>query len=112
MAQSTSISSVGTSPGIVLNPVAKNTTFLLTASSSAVASFTIWATLDDPTTTPAPTQTWAVISSAVGITSSNTAFDTGYMLTVLAPLGGARIVSSVNASSITLTLKALQSVTA
>src|SRR5512143_622770 len=112
MAQSVTLSSVGTSAGIALNPVSKSTTLLLTASSSAVAAFTIQASLDDPTTTPAPTQTWAVISSAVGITSSNTAFDTGYMLTVLSPLGGVRLVSSVNASSITFTLKALQSVTA
>jgi|KBSMisStandDraft_5_1062788.scaffolds.fasta_scaffold257479_2 hypothetical protein len=112
MAQSVTLSSAGTSAGIALNPVAKNTTLLLTASSSAVAAFTIQASLDDPTIVGGPTLTWAVISSAVGITSSNTAFDTGYLLTVLSPLGGVRINSTTNATPITFTLKALQSVTA
>lgn len=112
MAQTVTLSSVGVSAGIPLNPVSKATTVLLTASSSAVATFDVWGSLDDPSTTPAPTITWALISSAAAITSSNVAFDTGYVLTVLSPLGGVRVRSSANASSVVFTLKALQSVTA
>src|SRR5512143_108410 len=112
MAQSVTLSSAGFSAGLTLNPVSKATTLQLTVSSSAVATFDLWLTLDDPTTTPAPTMAWSLLSSAAAITSSNNLFGIGYVLTVLAPIGGVRIGSSTNAAPTVFTLKALQSVTA
>jgi hypothetical protein len=102
------LSSVGTS-AMVLDPNAKSTTLILTISSSAVGACNVDISLDDPSTTPAPTLTWAVASSGANMTSS-VVFDTGLIYTILSPVGGARIRSSVIANVITL--KALQSVTA
>lgn len=109
-AQQTTLSSVGTSNPIILNPVAKATTLILTVSSCAVGTIQIDATLDDPSTTPPPTLTWAVISSGAAMTSSNTVWPNGLIYTILSPIGGVRINSSVIAN--VATLKALQSVTA
>jgi hypothetical protein len=110
MAQVTTLSSVGVSAAITLNPVAKATTLILTLSSSAAGGVDIQGSLDDPSTTPAPTLTWAVISSAAGM-SQATVFDAGgAVYSIVTPLGGVRIHSTV--ASGTYTLKALQSVTA
>lgn len=112
MAQVTTLSSAGLSTPIILNPVAKSTTLMLTVSSCAVATVQLEGTLDDPSTTPAPTVTWAVISSGVAMASSTTLYAVGVVYTILTPLGGVRIQSSVNAAPAVFTLKALQSVSA
>jgi len=110
-AQVTTLSSAGTSTPIILNPVAKTTTIQLTATSgSSVTAMTVQYTLDDPTTTPAPTITWADLSSAIA-TSSGTGISGGTTYTVLSPLGGLRLNATSSASG-TFTLKALQAVTA
>lgn len=110
MAQVTSLSSTGQSAAIVLNPVAKSTTVMLTLSSSAASAVDIQGSLDDPTILGGPTTTWGTISSAAAM-SGATLFDArGYTITVLSPLGGVRINSTSAAG--TYTLKALQSVTA
>lgn len=110
-AQATTLSSLGVSTPIMLNPVFKTTTIQITASSGSSGS-NIFAqyTLDDPTSTPAPTISWANLSSAIA-TSSGIDLAGGVLYTVLSPLGGLRL-SSTTAVSGTITLKALQSVTA
>lgn len=108
MAQVTTLSSVGTSDAIILNPTAKATTVQLTVSATSSSNLYVMYTLDDPTTTPAPTVTWAALSSNI---SSSAAEGIGVTYTVLSPLGGLRL-SSTAVTSTTLTLKALQSVTA
>ena len=110
MAATVTLSSVGTA-AIYLNPVSKSTTVLISASvASSLTHAVVEMTLDDPTTVPAPTVTWAPISSAIIGSSVVVAAPT---YTILSPIGGVRINSStVTASSATWTLKALQSVTA
>jgi hypothetical protein len=114
MAQTVTLSSVGTAT-IVLNPVAKSTTVMLTATSQGSSNATlvqIDMSLDDPSTTPAPTMTWALLSSGAAMSSSGI-FGTGFVYTVLSPIGAVRVNSSLMAaSSATFVLKALQSVTA
>lgn len=108
MAQSVTLSSAGTAT-MILNPVAKSTTVLLTATSGSSGGFiTVELTLDDPTTTPSPTIAWGSLSSAAAITSSNV---TSLLWTVLSPIGGVRLNSS-GVGNASFTLKALQSVTA
>ena len=109
MAQVTTLSSVGTSTPIILNPNAKSTTVLLSASATSSGNCSIQMTLDDPSTTPAPTITWAAVSSA--ISSSAVEVVGGVIYTILSPIGGVRILSTA-VTTTTLTLKALQSVTA
>lgn len=107
MAQFTTLSSAGTA-AIILNPVAKSTTVLMTNPASGTASVEV--TLDDPTIVGGPSLTWALLSSAAQMISSNA---TGSVLyTVLGPIGGVRINASSNAGGGTFTLKALQSVIA
>lgn len=111
MAQVTTLSSLGTSTPIMLNPVSKTTTIQLTATSgSSNQSLYVQFTLDDPTTTPAPTVSWANLSSAIA-TSSGVDIGGGLIYTVLSPVGGLRL-SSTSSTTGTFTLKALQSVTA
>lgn len=105
--RSTTLSSAGVSTGIILDPVRRTTTIQLTATSASSATIFVQYTLDDPTTTPAPTVTWANLSSAI---ASSAAGDVGVMYSVLSPLGGVRISSSTYTSG-TQTLKALQAVT-
>ncbi len=111
-AQSTTLSSAGNSVPIILNPVAKTTTLQYTLStgiaSSISANAAIQFTLDDPGTTPAPTISWANLSSA--ITSSAVDSSVGIIYTVLSPLGGVRLTASSTVTG-TITLKSLQSVT-
>lgn len=108
MAQVTSLSTTGTA-AIILNPVPRTTSVVLTVTSgSSGGVITVEATLDDPSTTPAPTLTWAPISSGSAMLSSNV---TGYLYTVLSPIGGVRLNSTAIGNA-TFTLKTLQSVTA
>ena len=106
-AQTTTLSSVGVSAAIILNPVLKTTTIQVTgASGSSGAGVFVQYTLDDPTTTPAPTVAWANLSSAIA--NADTAG--GAIYTVLSPLGGLRLSSTTSILG-AITVKALQSVT-
>lgn len=107
MAQSVTLSSVGTAT-IVLNPLAKSTTVLLSgATAASTGAVQIDMSLDDPTIPGGPTATWAVLSSGAAMLSSNV---TTLVYTVLSPIGMVRINSTANNN--TWTLKALQSITA
>lgn len=111
MAQVTTLSSVGVSQPIMLNPTASTTVMQLTATSgSSSTNMFIQFTLDDPTISKGPAVTWANLSSAIA-TSSGVDLNGGVIYTVLSPLGGLRISSSTIGAG-TFTLKALQSVTA
>ncbi len=111
MAQTTALSSLGTATAIILDPKLKTTTVQVTvASGSSGSNIFVQYTLDDPTTTPAPTVTWANLSSA--IVSSNADGGNGgigALYTVLSPLGGLRLASTTTVTG-TVTLKTLQSV--
>lgn len=107
MAQSVTLSSVGTAT-MILNPVAKTTTIMLSAGTAgSTGAVTIEMSLDDPTIYGGPTATWAAISSGSAMLSSNV---TSLVYTVLSPIAGLRINSTANNN--TWTLKALQSITA
>lgn len=110
MAQTVTLSSVGTAT-MVLNPVAKSTTVLFSASiASSLTTAIVEMSLDDPTIPGGPSATWAALSSAILGSSVAVAAAT---YTVSSPVGMLRINSTtVTASSATWTLKALQSVTA
>jgi hypothetical protein len=107
MALSVILSSVGTAT-LALNPVAKSTTILLTAASSGNVQIDM--SLDDPSIPGGPTTSWALLSSAAAMTSSNLA--NGLVYTVLSPVGMVRINSTALVAGGSFTLKALQSVTA
>src|SRR3954467_362280 len=109
MAQSTTLAATaGVSTAIILNPIAKTTTVLLSNSLvGSTGAVTIELTLDDPTIVGGPTTTWGTLSSGVGMTSSNAPF----VYTILSPIGGVRINSTANTTTNTFTLKALQSIT-
>lgn len=114
MAQSITLSSAGTAT-LVLNPVSKSTTVLLSASiASSNTAASIEMSLDDPTIPGGPSATWALLSSASGMVgSSANSSPLSVVYTVLSPIGMVRINSSATAaSSNTWTLKALQSVQA
>ena len=109
MAQITTLSSVGTSAPIMLNPISKSTTVQLTFSSgAAAANVFVQYTLDDGS--PPGVVTWAALSSAI-IGSSVSDVSGGITYTMLSPIGGLRL-SSTGAVTGTITLKALQSITA
>ena len=108
MAQSVTLSSVGTAT-IVLNPVAKSTTLMITLTSASTGAVTLEASLDDPTIPGGPTATWAAISSGTAMASSLVAL-TGLVYTVVTPIAAARLNST--ATNGPIQLKALQSVTA
>jgi hypothetical protein len=108
MAQSVTLSSVGTA-SIVLNPVSKSTTVILSAGTvGSTGAVTIEMSLDDPTIPGGPSATWAPLSSGAAMLSSN--ITTNLVYTVLSPVGMVRINSTANNN--TWTLKALQSVQA
>lgn len=113
MAQSVTLSSVGTAQ-MVLNPLAKSTTVIVSASVASSLSVTqIEMSVDDPNALGAPTPTvWALLSSAAAMVGSSvTVLNAVY--TVLSPISMVRLNSTtVTASSATFTLRALQSVTA
>lgn len=104
MAQVTTLSSLGVSTPIMLNPVSKTTTVQITVASGATGPTIAQYTLDDGT----GTVVWANLSSTI---LSSVADPGGAIYTVLSPLGGLRLNSSATVSG-TITLKALQSVTA
>lgn len=107
MAQSITLSSVGTA-ALVLNPVSKSTTVMLSAGTAgSTGAVTIEMSLDDPTIPGGPTATWGTLSSGAAMLSSNV---TNLVYTVLSPIGMVRINSTANNN--TWTLKALQSVQA
>ncbi len=108
--QYTTLSSVGTSSGIILNPVAKKTTVQLSASANSSFDVTIQVTLDDPTSLSTTAVTWTGLSTTHYSSLALTAAD-GILLFIDSPIGGLRISSSTLTAT-TLTLKALQSVTA
>jgi len=110
MAQSVTLSSAGTAT-IILNPVCRTTSVLLTQSIvSASGAVQIEVTLDDPTATPAPTLSWALLSSATAMAGTTTP-PLSLLYTVTSPIGGVRLnSSSAVGSSAAWTLKALQSV--
>jgi hypothetical protein len=109
MAQSITLSSAGTAT-IVLNPVARTTSVIFSCTGgSSVTVGQAEVSLDDPSTTPAPTMTWALLSTTSGMTSSTAL---ALLYTISSPVGAVRINSSASAgSSGVFTLKALQSVT-
>lgn len=109
MAQSVSLSTTGTA-AMVLNPVAKSTTVILSASVvSSLSVVTVEFSLDDPTIIGGPSATWAPLSSATAMSS----FSTALPYTILSPIAQVRLNStSMVGSSTVYTLKALQSVTA
>lgn len=109
MAQTVSLSTTGTA-AMVLNPVAKSTTVIISASvQSSLSVVQIEASLDDPTIPGGPTATWALISSATAMSSWSAAL----IYTVLTPIAQVRLNSTTMVGSSTVyTLKALQSVTA
>jgi len=110
MAQSTTLSSAGTSTPIALNPVSKATTLILSVSSNSTGYVQVDGSLDDPSIPGGPTTTWACISSGAAM-SSSLVFTTPLVYTILSPLAQVRISSS-GVNTATITLKSLQSVTA
>src|SRR4051812_19597917 len=100
---------------IILNPVAKTTTVMLSASTGSTTAGTVNVdySLDDPSIFGGPTATWALLSSAAAITSSQIEI-TPLAWTVLSPIAGLRIRStsgSTGTGPSVYTLKALQSIT-
>lgn len=110
MAQSVTLSSVGTAT-MVLNPVARTTTLLYTTTASSGVG-QVEVSLDDPSIPGGPTATWALLSSATAMPSTTVGTAAGLVYTVLTPVAAVRINSSAMISGGTQTLKALQSVTA
>ncbi len=100
---------------IVLNPVAKSTTVMLSATAVSTTAGTAYVefSLDDPTISGGPTPTWALLSSATALLSSVIAV-APYSWTVLSPIAAVRINSTGGSTAgvSTYTLKALQSITA
>lgn len=113
---STSATGVTLGTPIVLNPVARTTTVILSATtnSSTAGTVQIEMSVDDPTIPGGPTTTWALLSSASAITSSQVSI-TPLVYTVLSPIAQVRVNStsgSTGTGPSVYTLKALQSVTA
>ncbi len=113
---STAATGASTSASMVLNPVSKSTTvmFSATTNSSTAGTVNVDYSLDDPTILGGPTTTWALLSSAAAITSSQVEI-TPLTWTILSPIGQLRIRStsgSTGTGPAVYTLKALQSVTA
>lgn len=113
MAMSATITSTGGTATIPLNPVAKSTIVQLTATSCSSGTVTVQFSLDDVSLYGGPTATWSLLSSVASMTSSliSTA---NLSWTILSPIGAVRMTSTQwdNSTASTLTLKALQSVTA
>jgi hypothetical protein len=109
MTRATTLSSVGVSASLMLDPKAKSTVLTLTSlTTTSSLDATVWVTLDtDPTVTP----TWALLSS-IHYSSIDIELGGGVTLTVLSPIGGVRIASTTIVAGETITLKALQSISA
>jgi len=124
MAYSISINGSTTAAGAVtpassgvlaLNPVAKTTTVMLSATVVSTTAGTVYVeySLDDPSIPGGPTATWALLSSVTALVSSVVAA-APYSWTVLSPIAAVRINSTGGSTGgvSVYTLKALQSVTA
>ena len=112
MALSATLSSSAGTSVIVLNPAAKSTTVMLSMGTvGSTGAVQVDFSLDDPTIPGGPASTWALLSSAAAMLSSNITA-AGLVWTVLSPIGQVRINSTANNTSNTFTLKALQSITA
>ncbi len=113
MAQTVTLSTTGTAT-MVVNPVAKATTVILSASiNSSVSVVQIEMSLDDPTIVNGPSAVWALLSSATAMSSFSGSSGSALTYTVLSPIAQLRLNSTSMAGSSTVyTLKALQSVTA
>ena len=117
MAQSITLtatsSTVVTSPSaMVLDPTKRSTTVMLTTVyGSTNATVQVEYSLDDPTIPGGPASTWALLSSATAMASSQA---NGLSWTVLSPIGQVRVNSTSLSSApySVYTLKALQSITA
>lgn len=112
MAQSVTLSSAGTAT-IILDPIAKTTTVGFSATGgTSQSTVQVEMTLDDPTLVPlgGPSVSWFLLSSGTAMLSSAL---TTLLYTVLTPMGGVRINSTLNTSAAaSYTLKSLQSKTA
>lgn len=109
---STTAAQTGT---LVLNPVSKSTTVIMTsttAAGSSNATIQIEFSLDDPSALGYTSATWATLSSGTAMSAS--AAVTGLTYTVLSPVGMVRLNSTSGSTTTTYSfnLKALQSVTA
>jgi hypothetical protein len=105
MAATVTLSSVGTSGGLILDYIgAKTTTAVVTlASTTMTVNAIVQATLDSSAASGG-TPTWYSVSS-IAVTSAYS--DSGYVASILTPIAGLRL-SSTAISSSSLTLKALQ----
>jgi len=114
MAMTATITASSGGTGVIaLNPVAKSTTVQLTLTSCSSGAVQIEMSLDDPTIVSGPTTTWSLLSSGTAMLSSNIGGSNGGLIyTILSPVGQVRINSTQSATAATMTLKALQSVTA
>ncbi len=110
MAQSVTLSSVGTAT-MVLNPTARTTTLLYTTTASSGVG-QVEVSVDDPSIPGGPASTWALLSSATAMPSTTVGTGTGLVYTVLTPVAQVRLNSTAIISGGTHVLKALQSVTA
>lgn len=110
MAQSVTLASSAGTAAIVLNPVARTTTVMLSQSvATSTGVIQIDVSLDDPSIPGGPATTWALLSSAAAMTSSTVG---SLIYTVLTPIAQVRLNSTANNTANTFTLKALQSVSA
>lgn len=110
--RTTSLSSVGVSTPIFLDPTAKTTVVQLSATLTASGDATIQVTLNDPSSPSTAAVTWTSISTT-HYSSVNALGTDGTFLTILSPIGGLRISSTNMAgSSAAFTMNVLQSVTA
>lgn len=110
MAQAATQASGSIVPAVlVLNPVAKSTTVILSVI-TGTSNYTVQvdASLDDPSILGGPTTQWALLSSAATMLSSITG---SLIYTVLSPIAQVRISSTQNSSLGTATIRALQSIT-
>lgn len=108
MASTVTLSSAGLAT-IMLDPVPKSTTVGLSVTSgSSTSVVTVEMTLDTPGVPGGAAMTWFTLSSGAAMLSSAV---TNVVYTVLSPIGGVRINSSLNTNTV-YTLKALQSITA
>ncbi len=113
MAQTVLLASAGTA-ALVLNPVPRSTTIILTATSCSSGACQVEFSLNDPNAPGATTSYWALLSSAVSLVSS-TKKDTPLSYTVLSPIAQVRITSTAWDTAGTggsMVLQALQSVSA
>jgi len=109
MAQYTTLASSAGTAALVLNPLAKSTTVVLTVGTAgSTGAVQLDVSLDDPTILGGPTATWALLSSGAAMLSSN--ISNGLVYTVLSPVAQVRINSTANNTANTFTLKALQSI--